>query len=67
MVGQKYMSVHCRGGMQLFEVHVEGVTLWGLFLWSQYATGVIPQSLDVHESVHRDTTMKITNKMQYID
>jgi len=23
--------------------------------------------LDVHESVHRDTTMKITNKMHYID
>jgi len=22
---------------------------------------------DVHESVHRDTTMKITNKMHYID
>ena len=24
-------------------------------------------SLDVHESVHRDTTTKITNKMHYID
>ena len=24
-------------------------------------------SHDVHESVHRDTTMKITNKMHYID
>jgi len=24
-------------------------------------------NLDVHESVHRDTTMKITNKMHYID
>ena len=23
--------------------------------------------IDVHESVHRDTTMKITNKMHYID
>ena len=23
--------------------------------------------LDVHESLHRDTTMKVTNKMQYID
>jgi hypothetical protein len=23
--------------------------------------------LDVHKSVHRDTTMKITNKMHYID
>jgi len=23
--------------------------------------------LDVHESVHRDTTVKITNKMHYID
>ena len=23
--------------------------------------------LDVHESVHRDTTMKITNKVHYID
>jgi hypothetical protein len=23
--------------------------------------------LDVHESMHRDTTMKITNKMHYID
>ena len=23
--------------------------------------------LDVHESVHCDTTMKITNKMHYID
>jgi hypothetical protein len=23
--------------------------------------------LDVHEFVHRDTTMKITNKMHYID
>jgi hypothetical protein len=23
--------------------------------------------LDVHESVHRDSTMKITNKMHYID
>ena len=23
--------------------------------------------LDVHESVHRDTTMKVTNKMHYID
>jgi hypothetical protein len=23
--------------------------------------------LDVHESVHRDTTMKITNKTHYID
>jgi hypothetical protein len=24
-------------------------------------------TLNVHESVHRDTTMKITNKMRYID
>jgi hypothetical protein len=24
-------------------------------------------TFDVHESVHRDTTMKITNKMHYID
>jgi hypothetical protein len=24
-------------------------------------------SFDVHESVHRDTTMKITNKIHYID
>jgi len=23
--------------------------------------------IDVHESVHRDTTMKITNKMHYLD
>jgi len=23
--------------------------------------------LDVHESVHRDTTMKLTNKMHYMD
>jgi hypothetical protein len=23
-------------------------------------------SFDVHESIHRDTTMKITNKMHYI-
>jgi len=23
--------------------------------------------LNVHEAVHRDTTMKITNKMHYID
>jgi hypothetical protein len=22
---------------------------------------------DVHESVHRDTTMKITNKVHYVD
>jgi len=27
----------------------------------------ISKELDVHESVHRDTTMKITNKMHYID
>ena len=26
-----------------------------------------PSFLDVHESVHRDPTMKITNKMHYID
>ena len=25
------------------------------------------QTLDVHKSVHRDTTTKITNKMHYID
>jgi len=25
------------------------------------------QLLDVYESMHRDTTMKITNKMHYID
>jgi hypothetical protein len=25
------------------------------------------RELDVHESVHRDTTMPITNKMHYID
>jgi len=25
------------------------------------------EKLDVHESMHRDTTMKITNKMHYID
>ena len=25
------------------------------------------EKFDVHESVHRDTTMKITNKMHYID
>jgi hypothetical protein len=25
------------------------------------------QKFDVHESVHRDTTTKITNKMHYID
>ena len=31
--------------MRQFEVHVEGVTLWGLFLWSQCVTGVISQSL----------------------
>jgi len=24
-------------------------------------------ALDVHDSVHRDTTMKITNKMHYLD
>jgi hypothetical protein len=27
---------------------------------------VIANRLDVHEFVHRDTTMKITNKMRYI-
>ena len=27
----------------------------------------IDMGLDVRESVHRDTTMKITNKMHYID
>jgi hypothetical protein len=25
------------------------------------------RKVDVHVSVHRDTTMKITNKMHYID
>jgi hypothetical protein len=29
--------------------------------------GQSPSSLDVHESVHRNTTMKIANKMHYID
>jgi len=28
---------------------------------------IIKTKFDVHESVRRDTTMKITNKMQYID
>jgi hypothetical protein len=27
----------------------------------------VGRKLDVHESMHRDTTMKITNKMHYID
>ena len=27
----------------------------------------VTRDLDVHESVHRDTTMKTTNKIHYID
>jgi hypothetical protein len=27
----------------------------------------VVEKLDVHKSVHHDTTMKITNKMHYID
>jgi hypothetical protein len=30
-------------------------------------SGFEPGKQDVHKYVHRDTTMKITNKMQYID
>jgi hypothetical protein len=30
-------------------------------------TDVVQGKLDVHESMHRDTTMKVTNKMHYID
>jgi len=32
-----------------------------------YSNSKVKQSLAVHKSVHRDTTMKITNKMHYID
>ena len=31
------------------------------------SSGQIRDTVDVHESVHRDTTMKITNKMHCID
>jgi hypothetical protein len=27
----------------------------------------VTRDLNVHKSVHRDTTMKVTNKMHYID
>jgi len=43
----------------------------GCHYWELYTSLVIPQEvnykLDVHKSVHRDTTMKITNKMHFID
>ena len=30
-------------------------------------TDDVQRKLDVHESVHRDTTVKVTNQMHYID
>jgi hypothetical protein len=37
---------------------------FGMFL---YSIPVSARKLDIHETVHRDTAMKITNKMHYID
>jgi len=38
------------------------------FLLDVYILALLKDfELDVHESVHRDTTRKITNKMHYID
>jgi hypothetical protein len=48
-----YRCIHCRELLH-----------WGLLLNS---AGNINYELDVHESMHRDTTMKITNKVHYID
>jgi hypothetical protein len=39
-----------------------------LVVFTQVAAGWCRQyKLDVYESVHRDTTVKITNKMRYLD
>jgi len=35
--------------------------------YSKFSHQHVLDGLDVHKSVHRDTTMKITNKMHYID
>ena len=35
--------------------------------YTSYSSKQHKSKLDFHESVHRDTTMKITNKMHYVD
>jgi hypothetical protein len=63
-----YLIVNNRGHNTLsFENHKNYFfsghsTILGLITFSLQRHG-----LDVHESVHRDTTIKITNKMHYID
>ena len=47
------------------ERHDKLQCVWGVS--SQIRNGDLPNKLDVHEPVHRDTTMKITSKMYYID
>ena len=50
----------------IIRLHTSNSVKFGCSFENVYPTRVLCK-LEVHESVHRDTTTKITNKMHYID
>jgi len=49
------------------DILCQATVVYAVWLIMPCLVKLLLSKLEVHESVHRDTTMKITNKMDYID
>jgi hypothetical protein len=58
---------HCMDGLENCSCKRESFNLYSCASVFENNNQLVSSDFDVRESVHRDTTTKISNKMHYID